>query len=111
MKFKDLNDPAYWNRFGDLGANIGKAFMPSPREAADTVLRLLAESAKESQRAQKAEERADRLKAQLEAFLLAVANQADSVRFAASADDTSATVAKVATAAVFGATKPAGDAP
>lgn len=41
--FKDLSSPTYWENFGEIGVEIGRANMPTPKEAADTVLSLKSE--------------------------------------------------------------------
>lgn len=82
---KDLSCPKYWTRFGELGANIGRAWMPSPQEAADTVLSLMRERDALAKQLTDAEARIKATVDNVAVFCLSVANKADEIRHAASA--------------------------
>lgn len=73
---KDLTSPKYWAVFGDLGPAMGRANMPSPKEAADTVLRLMRERDDAIALAEEARKKASILLTQVDTFLLTMSNQA-----------------------------------
>jgi hypothetical protein len=73
---KDLNCPRYWATFGDLGPAMGRANMPSPKEASDTVLRLMRERDDAIALAEEARKNASILLTQVDTFLLTMSNQA-----------------------------------
>lgn len=73
---KDLNSPRYWATFGDLGPAMGRTNMPSPKEASDTVLRLMRERDEAIALADEARKSARILLTQVDTFLLTVSNQA-----------------------------------
>lgn len=76
---KDLASPRYWTLFGEIGQGMGRS-MPTPQEAADTVLALMRE--RDALRAQvvAAERRTAAVLATTDTLCLFVANKADEVR-------------------------------
>lgn len=79
---KDLKSAQYWTTFGELGPNIGRAFMPSPQEVAETVIGLMRERDELAQKLAEAEKRNTAVLANLDMFCLYVANKADELRVA-----------------------------
>lgn len=73
---KDLSSPKYWASFGDLGPAMGRNNMPSPQEAAETVLRLMRERDEAIELAEEARGKARALLTQVDTFLLKVSNEA-----------------------------------
>lgn len=79
---KNLSSAAYWHRFGELGANIGKAWMPSPKEAADTVTSLMAERDRLEQEVAHLRWKLRITHDRVRDFSMRVANEADELRHA-----------------------------
>lgn len=73
---KDLNCKRYWATFRDLGQAMGRNNMPSPQEAAETVLRLMRERDDAIALAEEARRKSSAMLTQVDTFLLKMSNEA-----------------------------------
>lgn len=73
---KDLNCKRYWATFRDLGLAMGRNNIPSPQEAADTVLSLMRERDDAIALAEEARKKSSAMLTQVDTFLLKMSNEA-----------------------------------
>lgn len=73
---KDLNSKRYWHTISDLGVAVGRDNMPTPKEAACTVIRLMKERDDAIELAEEARKKASALLTQVDTFLLKMSNEA-----------------------------------
>ena len=72
---KDLNSKRYWHTISDLGVAVGRENMPTPKEAACTVIRLMKERDDAIELAEEARKKASALLTQVDTFMLKMSNE------------------------------------